>query len=704
MKNTSNKTSILQSFLALALIVFLAWLFPNQNDNISSDLTESIDLTALVQPQIKLSDINEGTLVRKNGDSGLYEVLPMLNTSVSIRIQGMVATTTVDQAFTNSCDEVIEAVYVFPLPHDAAVHDMKMIIGDRLIQGIIKEKEEARKTYDKARKEGKRASLTEQERPNIFTNSVANLMPGDHIIVRLQYVQPLTYEDGRFSLRFPMVVAPRFIPGNSITGYSGSGWAMDTDIVQDASRITPPVVPPGMRSGNNVSISILVDAGLPIEGLSSSSHDIEVDSRDNNSWEVSLRDQAVIPNKDFIFEYFPVRGSEPRAAVFGSKYDGENYFMILTIPSLPDIQQSVMPKEIVFVIDVSSSMSGISIDQARAGLNEALDRLNPGDYFNIIQFNDSYQTFSPRSLSVNYQNLRTAHQYVNSLRADRGTMAQPALKHALTLPETVNAVKMVVFITDGAVGNENQLMQLLDSHLGRSRLFAIGIGSAPNGHLLDKVTKMGHGVFTYISHIQEISLRIGELFNKIENPVLTDIQLNISADTEIFPSPLPDLFASSPLVVYGKTSSDQDKSIQLTGRIADSLFKMDLPLPLSSISKEPAIPTLWAREKISGLMDDFRLGDKHKKQAIIDLGIKYKLLTSFTSFVAVEHKIVNPSGDPLKSVFPTELPEGWEYDKVFGLANTMKMITLPRTATKMPLLLLFGLFTGCLGLILRKVL
>ena len=261
--------------------------------------------------------MGEGSFLFKNEDTeGNYQFLPQLDTKVTINIKGMVSNTIVDQMFTNNTDKPIEAIYVFPLPNKAAVNNMQMIIDDRIIQGNIKKKEEAKKDFEKAKKEGKRASLTEQKRDNIFTNSVANIMPGDTIVVRLEYVNDISYEDGKFSTRFPLVVAPRFIPGNTVTGYSGTGWSYDTDIVPDASEITPPVMPQGMRTGNTILIDVNIDAGMELEKIESSSHDILINSIKNSIFKASLKRDDYIPNKDFVLDYSVQRGKDPKAALF----------------------------------------------------------------------------------------------------------------------------------------------------------------------------------------------------------------------------------------------------------------------------------------------------------------------------------------------------------------------------------------------------
>lgn len=694
-ESTMNKIFIL-FILSLIVVAFVYQCHPTQSDSRDSEKNQT------PAPPVKLDTIHEGSLIRRIKGSELYELLPGLHTKVEINIEGMVSSATVDQVFTNTSEEPIEAVYVFPLPQNAAVHDMKMVINDRLIQGAVKEKEEARHAYETAKDRGKRASLTEQQRPNIFTSSVANIMPGDTVIVRLTYVETLHYEDGTFTLRFPMVVAPRYVPGHHSTGYSGKGWAYDTDIVPDASRITPPIVPPGMRSGSMLSLRVNVNAGLPIASIQSSSHDVTIVQVDRSAYRVQLKQKRTIPNKDFILEYRIQSRDESEAALFAAQQGNDHYFMLMAMPPVNVKKDRSLKKEVVFVLDVSGSMEGTSIVQAKGGLINALRQLAPGDYFNIIAFNNAYDVFAPSSVRASSVNVMNGTNYVTGLEADGGTEAGPALQHALTLPRQPDAIKMIIFLTDGSVGNDRQLIALVNRNIGKSRLFSIGIGSAPNGHLLEQVSRSGRGTFTYISNLNEVQKKVDELFAKIENPVLMDLHLDIAQSAEVFPDPVPDLFAGQPLLVFGKINSMLPATARLSGKALDRSFTLDVPLDPRAATKEPAIPTLWARSKVADLMDEYRMGNEDVKRDVIDLAIRHTLMTEFTSFVAVEQKIVNPRGRARLEAIPVELPEGWVYEKVredeAPDSGPVKMAYLPQTASNAPLHAAVGCFLIFLGI------
>ena len=670
-------------------------------------------------PISSINDVSEGTLLFRNDETSRYEIIPNLHTDVNINIKGMVSHTSVDQMFVNDSTEPIEAIYVFPLPPNSAINNMVMIVEDRIIQGKIKEKQEAKKQYEKAKKRGQRASLTEQQRPNIFTNKVANVMPNDTIIVRLEYVNELKYGNGNFDLRFPMVVGPRFIDGTRVTGYSGTGWAKDTDIVPDASQITPHVVPDGMRSGNIIDLSINIDAGIPIENVESSSHRIKISKENKNQYIVNLKNDKNIPNKDFSLSYKIKKGHEPKAALFTDTNHDENYFMLLAVPPLTSNDKIDIPKEVIFVVDVSGSMQGTSIKQAKNSLHYSIERLNNDDSFNIIAYSDHFFSMKKFPIEMNESNIDSAKEFINSLHAGGGTRAMGPLKEAMLMNTDTNKLKMIIFITDGDLGYEKDVFNLVNKYISNSRLFCVGIGSAPNGHLLEKVSEKGRGTYTYINNINHVNEKIKNLFDKIEMPVLTDVKLEIDGDYELFPNPLPDLFLNEPLVVFGKVNNkDKDNfKARFSGKTTDGYFKITLPVKFNKGIENSAVSDLWARKKIDRLMDDWYLGNKNVKEKIIEISINHNLISKFTSFVAVEDKIVNPNGKNIIANVKVDLPEGWVYESVFGkqfakkkavpysknksimASNDLKNNKLiPKTATNMPTYLLLGLISVLLSL------
>ncbi|MBZ5520729.1 MAG: marine proteobacterial sortase target protein [Acidobacteriia bacterium] len=621
--------------------------------------------------------VGEGCLLYRSPIAGLYEAVPLLHTDVTLDVRGLVAAATVTQQYENSSNAPIEAVYVFPLPHDAAVYDMEIRIGNRVIRSVVKEREEAKRVYEAARSEGKRAALVEQERPNIFTTSVANIMPGDHIDIRLRFVEPLRWEDGRMRLVFPMVVGPRYIPGTQAVGHAGTGWASDTNAVPDASRITPIVRNPESRSGHDISLAVDLDSGFGAASIKSVSHSINVQRLADGRQHVDLSTGATIPNKDFVLEMQPAESQQPKAALFLSPASdgGETHFLLAAFP--PTVQPGKrMPVEMLYMIDVSGSMSGTSIQQAREALLLALDRLRPDDRFGILAFSSGYGEFAPEPLPATAENLDAARRYVRHLEAGGGTEMLPALLHLMRKPEIPGYLRHIVLLTDGDLGNEEEIFTALRRDLGNARLFTVAIGSEPNLYLATKMAQFGHGTFTHIAHIEEIQEQMTRLFESIESPVLTDVKLTFQGvkTEEVYPERLPDLFLRQPLLIYGRISKGHAGKVHLTARAGNVPYESVITFDTSKATFHPGITTLWARQRVEDLMDRWReAGEENKAEiraSVIAHAIRYRLVTRFTSLVAVEEVIVNPGGESSKAPVPTELPDGWQMEGVFGAPAT----------------------------------
>ena len=619
----------------------------------------------------------EGSMLYRSPISGAYEMIPLIHTDATLDVRGLVASATVTQQYENSSSTPIEAVYVFPLPHDAAVYDMEIRIGNRIIRSKIREREEAKRTYEAAKSAGKRSALVEEDRPNIFTMSVANIMPGDHIDVRLRYVEPLRWEEDRIRLEFPMVVGPRYIPGTQATGHAGTGWAKDTDAVPDASRITPMVRNPENRSGHDISVKVDLDPGFETSSITSVSHKIEITRLPDGRQHVELAAGAAIPNKDFILEVTQAETARPKAALFVSsgKDGGDGHFLLAAFP--PTVQPTERaPVEMFYMIDISGSMEGTSIEQARGALLEALDRLRPDDRFGILAFNNAYQEFSAEPLQATEENVAAARRYVHSLQAGGGTEMLPALIHLMTKPQTPDHVRTIVLLTDGDLGNEEQIFAAMRQNLGNARLYTIGIGSAPNIFLASKMAQFGRGTFTHIADISEIKEQMMHLFGSIESPVLTDVKLSFEGVevANVYPERLPDLFAGQPLVVFGEITQGRTGQAHLTARAGNEPYEATIPVNVAKATFHPGITTLWARQRVEDLMDNWRESEEsHRSElqkSVIAHAIQYNLVTRFTSLVAVEEVVVNSDGQNHSVPVPTELPAGMQMDKVFGAPAT----------------------------------
>ncbi len=622
-------------------------------------------------------DTDEGCLLYRSPISGMYDQVPLLHTDVALDVRGLVVSATVTQQYANSSTEPIEAVYMFPLPHDAAVYDMEIRVGSRVIRSVIREREEAKRVYEAAKSQGKRAALVEQERPNIFTTSVANIMPGDHVDVRLRYIEPLRWEQNRMRLVFPMVVGPRYIPGAVATGHVGTGWSFDTDAVSDASRITPIVRNPEYRSGHDISLKVDLDPGFEAAAVSSVSHAIAVQQLPGGRQHVELVAGATIPNRDFVLEVQKPKTTRPKPVLFlsPSPESGETSFLLAVYP--PTVQPTErMPVEMLYMIDVSGSMAGTSIEQAREALLQALDRLRPCDRFGILHFSSGFGEFSPEPLPATSDNLQAARDYVRHLEASGGTEMLPALLHLMKKPSVPGFLRHIVLLTDGDLGNEEQIFAAMQSDLGDARLYTVAIGSAPNLFLATKMAQFGRGTLTHIADISEIREQMTRLFAQIESPVLTDVKLSFEGVTvqRLYPKRVPDLFLEQPLLVFGQISKGRTGKIHISARAGNEPYEATIAFDTSKATFHSGITTLWARNGVEEMMDEWRHSDEHGqseiRSSIIAFAIRYRLVTRFTSLVAVEEVVANASGESKAVPVPTELPAGWQREKVFGAPAT----------------------------------
>jgi Ca-activated chloride channel family protein len=615
---------------------------------------------------------------------GQFALAPVLDTDVQIHVSGVVARARVAQRFRNPHDDWQEGIYVFPLPEGAAVDRMRMTIGERVIEGQIREREQARKQYEKAVREGKRASLLEQERANIFTTSVANIGPGETIKVTIEYQQTVRYDAGRFELRFPMVVGPRYIPGRvAVSGFAGSGWAANTDQVPDAARITPPVRRPDGELHNPVSISVELNAGMDLLALDSRYHPVDIESS-NGRYRINLQQGPVPADRDFVLSWRPAVGSEPRAALFvdDSHKRGRHALLMVMPPEAEAAATQGLSRQLVFVIDTSGSMDGPSIRQAREAVAMALTRLRPQDVFNVIQFNSVTEALFPAPREATQENIAAARKYVANLRATGGTEMAPALSLALRQPDVGQDLRQVVFLTDGAVGNEIELFSIIERELGDSRLFTIGIGSAPNGYFMSRAARFGRGTHTFIGKTSEVEEQMAALFEKLERAVMRDItvQWPAASDVQMWPERIPDLYAGEPLLLAIRGDAAK---VLINGRFAGKPWQAELTL--TGGQSNPAVPVLWARRKIADLMAaqiDGGDGETTRKQ-VVDTALDYHLVSKYTSLVAVDVTPARVKEQLLrKRNIASNLPHGWNYDKVFG--------GLPATGTPSYLWLLAG--------------
>lgn len=661
--------------LRLALLtVFFFWFFPSVQGYAHAAPAERPG-----DGLVRMGDVNAGALLLKTGQPGVYVEAPIVAADVNIDVTGPIVRARVTQRFENVTDAWVEGVYAFPLPDTAGVDRLKMMIGDRFIEGEIKERQEARRIYEEARASGRRASLVEQERPNLFTNSVANIGPHETVIVQIEYQDVVRLKDGVFSMRLPTVVAPRYIPEpdviQSVSLDGATGFAI-ADPVVDRDRITPPVLNPDFEPTDHprlpVSISVDLRAGFALGDVVSPYHPINFSFSENGTRAaVNLSEGEVPADRDFVLEWRAEDGATPHAAAFAeSRDDGVYVLAMITPPATLNDDAPRRPRESIFVIDNSGSMAGMSMPQAKGALMTALERLAPEDTFNVIRFDDTYDLVFPKPVPATPENVARALGFVGALEADGGTEMLPALQAALVDPNSDDAsrVRQVVFLTDGAIGNEDQLFAAIDRGLGRSRLFTVGIGSAPNTYFMSRAARIGRGTFTHIGDISEVQAKTEQLFAALEQPVMTDITTEFpsGASGEVWPNPVPDLYAGEPVVVTAKLD-DRDGALRIAGTLAGTRWAADLPL--AEAAEGTGVAQLWAREKIASIEERrFTGGDPATiNRLVLQTALDYGLVSRLTSLVAVDVEVARPADARLtRTDVATMLPAGWEFDKVFG--------------------------------------
>lgn len=667
-----QKTYLLMALVLISCgILYATWsgnlIIKMLNPIVSADLSPVTPGSTLTDPSLPSNGANgttQGTLESFNAQKKPIGLCPLKHTTVKAEISGPITRVSVTQSFQNPFNEKIEAIYTFPLPEHAAVDSMTMKIGKRIIQGKIKEREEARQIYEQARAEGKIASLLDQERPNIFTQSVANIMPGNQIEVELTYVENLKYEDGVYEFVFPMVVGPRYIPGNA-TSSSLNSRAVNTDRVPDASRITPPVAAPKTRSGHDVYLEVALDAGLPIENMEVPLHNISANQINNHSAFITLKDQSEIPNRDFILRY-RVAGKQIQDAIITHKDNQSGYFnLILQPPQKLDVNY-VTPKELVFVLDTSGSMEGFPIEKAKESMKMAIDGLNAQDTFNLITFAGDTSILFNKPVPATAENVRKAQAFLETRQGGGGTEMMKAIDAALKPTDNQNHIRIVCFMTDGYVGNEFEIISEIQKHKN-ARVFSFGIGDSVNRFLLDKMASEGRGEVEYVTLKDDGSAAARRFHERIHNPLLTDISIdwNGMPVTDLYPARIPDLFGAKPVIITGRYNNEGHGTIRLKGKYAGQDFVREIYLDLPQAQpKNSAIAKLWARNRIEDLMNQDYSGLQSNnmrpdiKKAITQTGLDYHLLTQFTSFVAVEKKSSTKAGKPITIDVPVDAPEG----------------------------------------------
>ena len=634
-------------------------------------------------------EVSSGSLLLQSSTPGRYVEAPLVAADVKMHIAGPVIRTTLTQRFTNPSDKWVEGVYAFPLPEDAAVDTLKIVIGDRFIEGDIKERQEARIIYEQAAANGQRAGLVEEERPNLFTTSLANIGPGETVAIQIEYQDKARLDNGVWSTRVPLVIAPRYSPRPTfgLTADRTNRTIAVNDPVPDRDRITPPVLHPahepagaeGLRLPVNFDISL--EAGAPIADISSQSHGLIVTKADADSATIHLKDGEVPADRDFILSWKPEPAKAPTASLFRETRNGEDYLLAVVNPPAIKVQGQRRDRETIFVIDNSGSMSGESMDQAKQGLLLALDRLAPTDEFNVIRFDDTMDILFTTAVAANEQNLARAKRFVSNLEANGGTEMLPALRAALVDNDKSNTeeVRQVVFITDGSIGNEDELFSAITGGLGRSRLFTVGIGSAPNAYFMTRAARQGRGAFTYMDDVTKVTEQSAKLFAALENPVMTDLAVKLpTGAADAYPSPLPDLYSGEPVTLVLR-AADLKGDLTLSGRLNGSTWSQTFSIADAASTK--GVAQLWGRAKIAGFEESrysgMSLEDVDK--GVLRTALDFHLVSRLTSLVAVDKTPARPAGETLDTrQIASMLPKGWDFGAVFGVAAEARALRFDR--------------------------
>ncbi|WP_395335933.1 marine proteobacterial sortase target protein [Novosphingobium sp. BL-8H] len=652
---------------------------------------------------------------------GIARSLPAvrLGTDMDMTVTGQVARVRVTQAFRNTSDTWMEAHYLYPLPQDGAVDSLKMVVGQRVIVGHIQPREKARETYEAAKASGRKAGLVEQQRPNMFTTMVANVGPGETVLISIEYQAPVVQANGTFSLRLPLVVGPRYTPPHTLDTQAA---VADANAVTAAPVLDPKVGPKTGTGLNPTTISVHLAPGFDVANLISRYHKVNITGPLDNRT-INLADASVPADRDFVLDWRSA-SADPTLGLFAQHTDKGDYVMASVTPPADLSNLPTPPREMVFVIDNSGSMGGDSMDEAKASLIHALGTLRPQDHFNVIRFDDTMTRLFEHSVAATPDQVALARRFAGSLEAQGGTEMLPALKAALEdagSGGSPDALRQIVFLTDGEISNEREMMAAIGADGGRSHVFMVGIGSAPNDYLMERMSTIGGGVYTHVGAPAEVAAKMMPLLDVLSHPAVRDLSVRVEGGSlDLTPSRLPDVYAGRPLVLVGRTAHLAG-TLTVSGTIGGKHWKRRVDL--ASALPSPAIEKLWAHRRISDVEADRALGkleDDAADAEVERIGMENGIVTSRTSLVAVDETPSRPAGARLtKEELPINLPAGWDFGTLFGKdalqaqpggdlsATQADALELPQTATGfvglvgMGLAMLLAGLTG-LAILLRR--
>lgn len=624
---------------------------------------------------------DSGALQVTQADGSTVEVAS-LDTTVDLAIHGLVAEVRVKQRFRNNGALWQQGQYLLPLPEGAAVHAMSLRIGERVIVGEIREKEVARAEFAQAVATGRKASLVEAQSANLFRTAIANVAPGETVDVDIGYWQQVDFRDGEFSLVFPLTYTPRY------GGLRPEPVAPpDPSIPESPVETAASSAPTASVGSPTVVISATLDAGVPLARVESSTHPLAIRAN-GQRYAIHLADDVVAADRDFVLRWTPQPSATPTAALLRERSGNDQYALLMLLP--PTQNAAPLPRELILVIDTSGSMEGKSIVQARAALDLALQRLTPRDRFNVIQFNSVTTPLFDHAVEANPKDIALAREWVAQLRATGGTEMLPALQLALRDEAPAGYLRQIVFATDGAVEQADALYTTMETQLGASRLFPVGIGSAPNAQFLRKAGELGRGSSLVIRDLDTVDEAMQKLFARLDRPALRDLQLNLPAQAEIYPQQLPDLYHGEPLLVIAKLAANASGGrAQVEGKLAGEVWSQPLSFDLQGDAK--GLGRLWAQRKIEAIEDAMRRGGDETvlRGDLVAVALQHHLVSRFTSLVAVDKTPQRPITDPLQSVdVANATPDG--------------SVAFAQTATSSRLWLALGLLALLLAFFVRE--
>lgn len=627
------------------------------------------------------SDDPEGLVFERDGQ---WVASLAMDTSVHMQVHGLLAEVTVRQTYRNDTAGWREGRYLLPLPENAAVGGLTLRIGERLVEGEVREKQEAKAIYEAAAASGQRASLVSQNRPNLFQTAVANIGPGEEVEIEVRYWQPVDYRDGEFSLGLPLTLTPRYNPAPD----------PEASLAMQAMAAQPEALPVALAADERglalpptVVLSAEIVAGIELERVESPTHAVTVWA-EGGVHRVLLAELVEASDRDFELRWAPVPSKAPRSALFTDRIGGEDYALLMIVP--PTLPVAPLPRELILVIDNSGSMSGASMAQAIEAADRALARLKPGDRFNVIRFDDDFDLLFPEPVPAQPGNVARARAFVRSLRAEGGTEMLPPLRAAFAGRAPEGYLRQVVLATDAAIGNEDALLQLVENARGDARLFPVGIGSAPNGHFLRKAAEAGRGTHIVVRDVEEVAEKMDALLARLDRPAMRDVAVDWPGVAEAYPARIPDLYHGEALQVVARL--DALRGVATVRGLAPQPWVRRLLLDGEKATPAPGIGRLWARARIDSLEDDIRRGGdiERLRPAVVDVALRHGLVSTYTSLVAVDRTPARPreatlgstqvaNATPAGSLAFAQGSTGWTRELMLALALALGGLLLLRT-------------------------